>query len=214
MPGTGDAKSTPHRSPNHCLVNEYLPGQGIMPHEDGDAYAGVVATVTLGAVGVLEVFEKAAEGETELTGRRPRWRVLQEERSLLVTRGVAYRDLLHGIAETEVDGDLFPAGSGAEAGVDAVDGVGDEGDGNCADTDGGHGLDGNLGHTVHTHVEESTRATATSDVIGIANWDLLGNAARFTDAGGNMRRGTRISLTWRDVLKVSKVGQLLFGRPR
>src|SRR5258708_801623 len=40
--------STPHRGPNHVLVNEYEPGQGIMPHEDGEAYAPIVATVSLG----------------------------------------------------------------------------------------------------------------------------------------------------------------------
>ncbi|KAJ1552118.1 Alpha-ketoglutarate-dependent dioxygenase alkB 6 [Cladochytrium tenue] len=38
---------------NHCLVNEYLPGQGIMPHEDGPAYHPVVATVSLGSHAVL-----------------------------------------------------------------------------------------------------------------------------------------------------------------
>ncbi len=36
---------SPHGSPNHCLVNEYQPGQGIYPHEDGSAYWPVVCTV-------------------------------------------------------------------------------------------------------------------------------------------------------------------------
>src|SRR5256885_13581058 len=34
----GIFKDSPHGSPNHVLINEYLPGQGIMPHEDGPAY--------------------------------------------------------------------------------------------------------------------------------------------------------------------------------
>ncbi|MBW0472457.1 hypothetical protein O181_012172 [Austropuccinia psidii MF-1] len=33
--------------PNHCLVNEYLPGQGILPHQDGPAYFSTVATLSL-----------------------------------------------------------------------------------------------------------------------------------------------------------------------
>ncbi|KAL1797219.1 hypothetical protein ACET3X_003825 [Alternaria dauci] len=49
---------TPHGQPNHVLVNEYRPGEGIMPHEDGDAYAHVVATVSLGARLCLDVLPK------------------------------------------------------------------------------------------------------------------------------------------------------------
>ncbi|KAF9421928.1 Alpha-ketoglutarate-dependent dioxygenase alkB 6 [Podila epigama] len=33
------------QDPNHCLVNEYLPGQGILPHKDGPAYLPTVATL-------------------------------------------------------------------------------------------------------------------------------------------------------------------------
>ena len=40
------------------LVNEYLPGQGIMPHEDGGAYWPVVGTVSLGGVVVLDVYKR------------------------------------------------------------------------------------------------------------------------------------------------------------
>ena len=45
------------------LVNEYLAGQGILPHEDGAAYWPVVGTVSLGGVVVLDVYEKRREGE-------------------------------------------------------------------------------------------------------------------------------------------------------
>jgi len=44
----------------------------------------------------------------------------------------------------------------------------------------------------------------------VANWDLLGDAARFDE--GFKARETRISLTYRDVLKVSKVGMNILGR--
>lgn len=147
----GIFKDAPHKAPNHVLINEYKPGEGIMPHEDGGAYHPVVATVSLGAPIVLEIYQKTESGERE---RMARWRILQEQRSLLVTTGAAYADLLHGIAEVEVDENLGP------------------------DT--------------------------------IINWDMLADRQRVEN--GKSRRATRISLTYRDVLKVSKVGNKLLGR--
>lgn len=136
---------------NHVLVNEYQPGQGIMPHEDGNAYAPVTVTVSLGSSTVLDIYEKGSN-----KNQRPRWRIFQEERSLLVTRGDAYAGgLLHGIAELEQDENLAP------------------------------------------------------DVI--CNWSLLGDTSRFATANARARH-TRISLTCRDVLKVSKIGSRLFGK--
>ncbi|KAL4911251.1 hypothetical protein BDW74DRAFT_6762 [Aspergillus multicolor] len=156
----------PHRTPNHVLVNEYRPGQGIMPHEDGAAYAPLVATVSLRGVVVLDLYEKnqgqelhslgaGYDGEEQEQGRgrtrQPKFRILQERRSLLVTRGGIYRDYLHGIAERVKEEDL--------------------------------GLE------------------------SICNWELLGNAEEFAD--GECERGTRVSLTYRDVLKVSKLGNTM-----
>ncbi|KAI9796931.1 MAG: hypothetical protein M1833_005877 [Piccolia ochrophora] len=92
--------SSPHGEPNHVLINEYQPGQGIMPHEDGAAYWPVVATVSLGAAIILEVFQKRTDGSREL---QPRWRILQEARSLLITTEGMYTDTLHGISEVVVD---------------------------------------------------------------------------------------------------------------
>jgi alkylated DNA repair protein alkB family protein 6 len=95
--------NSPHHTPNHCLVNEYKPGQGIMPHEDGSAYHPVVATVSLGAPIVLDVHEKSAEGGFD---KVPTFRILQEPRSLLITTGTLYADYLHGIARETKDKDL------------------------------------------------------------------------------------------------------------
>ncbi|PWY73932.1 hypothetical protein BO83DRAFT_437004 [Aspergillus eucalypticola CBS 122712] len=100
----------PHRAPNHVLVNEYRPGQGIMPHEDGAAYYPLVATVSLGAPIVLDLYEKCEDGDGNGHGRRPVYRILQERRSLLVTTKSIYTDFLHGIAETSRD-----EGLGAES---------------------------------------------------------------------------------------------------
>lgn len=141
----GVFEGSPHGAPNHCLVNEYQPKQGIMPHTDGSAYYPVIATVSLASHTVLNIYEKNEQGERET---KPTWRILQEPRSLLVTSGNMYKDTLHGITEVEEDTGLGPG--------------------------------------------------------SIANWDLLGDKQAYQD--GTARRETRISLTYRDVLKVSKLG--------
>lgn len=119
-----------------------------MPHEDGAAYHPVVATVSLGAPIVLDIFEKDNE---KIWAGKVRWRILQEPRSLLVTTETMYRGVLHGIAERAVD-------------------------------------------------EELRRDT-------VVNWDLLGDKSAFAE--GSFERQTRVSLTYRDVLRASKVGNSL-----
>ncbi|KAH8028436.1 hypothetical protein HPB51_016887 [Rhipicephalus microplus] len=66
------------KSPNHVLVNEYKPGEGILPHEDGPLYyPGMEKNFHIGSL-------------------------LLERRSLLITSGAMYTDYLHGIdARTE-----------------------------------------------------------------------------------------------------------------
>ena len=48
----------------------------------------------------------------------------------------------------------------------------------------------------------------------VANWDLLGDREVLIANGGKNERTTRISLTYRDVLKVSNVGSKIFGKQR
>ena len=126
-----------------------------MPHEDGDAYFPVVATVSLGGSLVLDVTEKRKEGETK---EPHRWRIIQEPRSLLLTTASAYTDTLHGIAEVTEDSDLGPK--------------------------------------------------------IVANWSLLGDRELIEANGGSNKRTDRISLTYRDVKKVSNVASKLFGKTR
>lgn len=159
----GIFNNAPHGAPNHVLVNEYRPGQGIMPHEDGAAYYPLVATVSLGAPIVLDLYEKnthhAAKASgpdprkmrTSDKGNSPRFRVLQERRSLLITTGLLYTKFLHGIAETT--------------------------------------RDDNLNET------------------SICNWHLLRQTDSFRR--GFYERETRVSLTYRDVLKVAKMGNTI-----
>jgi alkylated DNA repair protein alkB family protein 6 len=87
---------------NHILVNNYKPGEGIMAHEDGPAYYPITATVSLGSHTVIDIIEKLDKSEPTS------WRIVQEPGSLLVTRGQAYVETKHGIAEVEEDEDLGP----------------------------------------------------------------------------------------------------------
>ena len=189
--------NSPHRAPNHCLVNEYTPGQGIMPHEDGGAYYPVVCTITLGSHGVLDLYPKTPArsddhnhedihdngnsyigggsgqaGDGRDTPRRgfPQYRILYEPRSLLITTEELYTDYLHGIAESTVDTDVGPSSSSSPSSPGA-----------------------------------SSASSSSGGITGIANWDLLGDQAFWVKNGGKAERGTRVSLTFRDVLKVKEV---------
>lgn len=144
---------SPHSAPNHVLINEYLPGQGIMPHKDGTAYYPVVSTVSLGASLCLDIYATREDGTKEA---EPRWRILQEPRSLLITTSEAYTDVMHGIADVLEDVDLSPS--------------------------------------------------------TVTNFDLL--HAPESILSGRSERRTRTSLTYRDVIKVSKLGVTLglFGK--
>lgn len=95
--------TSPHSRPNHVLINEYLPGQGIMPHKDGDTYHPVVCTVSLGAPLVLEIYGAREDGTRE---SEPRWKIYQEPRSLLITTDKLYTDYFHGISEVLADKNL------------------------------------------------------------------------------------------------------------
>lgn len=153
LPGLGELgifKDSSHGAPNHVLVNEYLPAQGIMSHEDGPAYHPVTATVSLGSPTVLDIYAKSVR--TDRDAERNHWRILQEPGSLLITMRGCYEGTLHGIAEVEVDEDL---------GEDTI-----------------------------------------------ANWGLLRDRERFRERRNI--RGTRVSLTYRDVKKTVQMG----GRAR
>ncbi|KAF9974872.1 Alpha-ketoglutarate-dependent dioxygenase alkB 6 [Actinomortierella ambigua] len=118
-------------APNHVLINEYLPGQGIMPHLDGPAYFPTVATVSLGSHCVLEFFKCTKDddrsqsanemsssskdggkdahlGDTESRSvdrprRLPDFSLLVQPRSLLVLKDEVYTGYMHGIREITED---------------------------------------------------------------------------------------------------------------
>ncbi|XP_042880580.1 alpha-ketoglutarate-dependent dioxygenase alkB homolog 6-like [Penaeus japonicus] len=115
------------KKPNHVLVNEYLPGQGIMPHEDGPLFYPTITTISLGGPCQLNLYrpytssqnhseEQAedrenAEGNGEQNGNNLEYdlearyagSLLLEARSLLVLQEDLYTTFMHGIEETKED---------------------------------------------------------------------------------------------------------------
>ncbi|KAG0021492.1 Alpha-ketoglutarate-dependent dioxygenase alkB 6 [Podila clonocystis] len=95
--------------PNHCLVNEYLAGQGILPHKDGPAYLPTVATVSLSSHCILEFYKCPSDSEPGMDKLRdsrsqePEFSILVQPRSLLVLKSDVYNTYMHGIREIAVD---------------------------------------------------------------------------------------------------------------
>ncbi|CAG8492127.1 5944_t:CDS:2 [Paraglomus brasilianum] len=98
-------KCAAHKLPNHCLVNEYISGQGIMPHEDGPSYYPTVATVSLGSHTVLDFYnhryQNADKGNMDSNSLV--FSLLIKPRSLLVLQDDLYKSYLHGIEERSKD---------------------------------------------------------------------------------------------------------------
>lgn len=94
--------------PNHILINEYHPGQGIMAHTDGPAYFSRTATLSLGS-DVLISFTKRpnydkndtknAMGNTDINPTCKEHICLLQKGSLLVFEDRAYLDYCHGIKD-------------------------------------------------------------------------------------------------------------------
>ncbi|OAE18945.1 hypothetical protein AXG93_1976s1520 [Marchantia polymorpha subsp. ruderalis] len=112
---------------NHILVNEYEPGQGIMPHQDGPLYFPVVAIVSLGSPTVMRFSphskivnleegneykrkEKLLDVREDFTDKEAPEHAKEERNlkdvslillrgSLLLFKDSAYKDYLHGIDE-------------------------------------------------------------------------------------------------------------------
>jgi alkylated DNA repair protein alkB family protein 6 len=108
------------RNADHVLINEYLPGQGIMAHEDGPFFYPVIVNITLGSHTMLELSAKEttsgddADGDT--ASRVRIGKVLLQPNSMMVMRDDLY-SCLHGIdeiAEDVVDESVLNA---AECGV-------------------------------------------------------------------------------------------------
>ncbi|KAJ9558851.1 hypothetical protein OSB04_013465 [Centaurea solstitialis] len=102
---------------NHVLINEYLPNQGIMPHQDGPAYFPVVAILSLGSPVVMDFTPHSslidnksdiddrglAEGsDHEHLHNHSPFSVALMPGSLLIFKDTAYSGYLHGIKDCEI----------------------------------------------------------------------------------------------------------------
>lgn len=88
------------KSANHVLVNEYKPGEGIMPHEDGPLYHPTVTTISLGSHTLLDFYSPVSSLEADAPQteeNRYQFSLLVKPRSLLVLQDEMYQSLLHGI---------------------------------------------------------------------------------------------------------------------
>lgn len=92
-----DLKLMNNKIPNHVLINEYLPGQGILGHLDGPLFYPTVTTISCGSHTVLK-FLTDVESNTQTICK-----ILIEPRSLVVLQDDMYHKYLHQIDEVEVD---------------------------------------------------------------------------------------------------------------
>lgn len=88
---------------NHVLVNEYLSGQGIMPHTDGSLFHPIISTISCGSHTILELHRGREEQEQGDGDETDRLQILVERRSLLMIRDDAYHKYLHSIEERMED---------------------------------------------------------------------------------------------------------------
>lgn len=90
--------------PNHVLLNEYEPGQGILPHTDGPLYASRTATLSLGSDVVLDFTPRLATHEigTSIATKTPASVHLQAG-SWIVFCDEAYQEYCHAIAFQDQD---------------------------------------------------------------------------------------------------------------
>lgn len=108
---------------NHVLINEYLPDQGIMQHQDGPAYFPIVAILSLESPIVIDFVAHpklkedlatcatAAKAEMDGLSGEPLCGPKDDHNpcslllmpcSLLIFKDQAYADFLHGIQDSEL----------------------------------------------------------------------------------------------------------------
>jgi len=114
--------------PNHVLLNEYQPGQGIDAHKDGPLYAARVAILSLGSHTAFEFLEE--DTSSDVIVRRPLASLLLPRRGLLVFEGDAYAHALHSVSratEDDMSASLWLGGRGADGALaEATDEVAPE----------------------------------------------------------------------------------------
>ena len=88
---------------NHVLLNEYQPGQGIMPHLDGPMFHPTISTISLGSHTVINFYNEEGVNNSLKFEDRLVTSILVQPRSLLVLQDSMYNRFLHGIEEIHED---------------------------------------------------------------------------------------------------------------
>ncbi|GBG32444.1 Alpha-ketoglutarate-dependent dioxygenase alkB-like 6 [Hondaea fermentalgiana] len=88
---------SPAQRPNHALLNEYEPGQGILGHTDGPVYHSLVACISLGSPATFRFTERLLTDEIGVREARELATLLLQPRSLVVFAADAYREALHSV---------------------------------------------------------------------------------------------------------------------
>ncbi|KAM3726454.1 Alpha-ketoglutarate-dependent dioxygenase alkB [Dirofilaria immitis] len=91
------------KRPNHVLVNEYLPGQGIMAHTDGLAFYPMVTTISLSSDTLIDYYKPIDLKRNNVKEERYLGSIFLERRSLILVSDDAYTNCLHGIADRPFD---------------------------------------------------------------------------------------------------------------
>ncbi|TFK48225.1 hypothetical protein OE88DRAFT_1684881, partial [Heliocybe sulcata] len=174
---TGAYANSAHGAPNHVILNEYQAGQGIMPHQDGPAYHAVVGTISLGSHAVFHYYEYADDDQQRDFGQS-----MRHEDVLTGGRRINPVPVLSLLLEPR---SLIITTSKLYSchlhGIEPL-----ETDSFSASS---------TGHAVHQ---------SSTTPYKIANADLIQGSQEqdLVREGGSLKRGTRYSLTCRDVEKV------------
>uniref|UniRef100_R4G890 Putative alkb n=2 Tax=Rhodnius prolixus TaxID=13249 RepID=R4G890_RHOPR len=88
---------------NHVLINEYLPGQGIMPHVDGPLFYPAILTITCGSHTILNFQKQMKDDEEAALAEANSVSFLLERRSMVAVMGSMYTDYFHSIEEKVED---------------------------------------------------------------------------------------------------------------
>jgi alkylated DNA repair protein alkB family protein 6 len=90
-------------APNHVLINDYLPGQGIMHHTDGPLYLGYVVILSLCSGALLSFRPKLDAENIGVKAANDVASVYLQPRSALIFSNEAYGSHMHGIENVADD---------------------------------------------------------------------------------------------------------------
>ena len=92
-----------NETPNHYLINNYSPGEGILPHQDGPSYLPKVVILSLQESCVFSFYKYIEGNSNERRDQPPVASLCLKPNSLLFFTNDAYHKYLHSIAAVVED---------------------------------------------------------------------------------------------------------------